>query len=57
MAYGIASIRKRKNGNYRVITWDKNLNGSYTIKDGLNKMTYYGYSKNESIARFKREFN
>lgn len=35
---------------------EKNLNGSYVIKNGNFKKIYYGYSKKNALRLFKKEF-
>jgi hypothetical protein len=56
MTYGIKKSKKDKFGSYRFIGVERNLNGSFTIDDGKNKKTYYGYSENEAVVKFKKEF-
>lgn len=41
------------------LTINKNLNGSYTIKDDVTgeKMTYYFTSMNQAIKEHRKKFN
>ena len=39
------------------ISIDKNIRGEYVISDSAgNKMRYSGYSKRDSLSKFKKQF-
>ena len=43
----------------KYLTINKNLNGSYTIKDSITDImvTYYGYSLNNAIKKHRNNMN